>query len=231
MQRSTYGILAAGVLATATVALIINQSVQLREAGLDRRHSKDTTDQLCRALKASQLLVQQTSTGQALGGIGKSGVGPAKPEILCQSPTHRSGVGVVADAVHRSSVPPDHAHRFRFNGQSLRLNEPTDDRRGNGDRGNGDSNQLDRALVWPLGGLLLVLSGLVAYRSERRARRQHKIIDSLWLDRQSGLLSRSALENDLQDPALVGSAWGPSRLRNRRPQPIWARSWSNNTRG
>ena len=237
MQRSTYGILAAGVIATSTVVVIINQSAQLREAGLHRRHIEATTDLLCRALKASQLLVRKTAAGQgqpqkditqpvwqpeitstspasgtvpavgqAVGGVGEGGVGPAKPEMLCQGVTRQPQVGLMAIPVQQPTVPPEHGHRFRFNGQTLRDHESTDD-----PHGDGESAQLDRALVWPMGGLLLSLSGLLAYRSERRARRQHKIIDSLWLDRQSGLLSRSALENDLQDPALVGSAWGPSR--------------------
>jgi diguanylate cyclase (GGDEF)-like protein len=296
MQRRTYGILAAGVIATTTLAVIINQSAQLREAAQNRHRLEQAAERLCRALEASQLLFLQVSagsgeprqgtsrlsqlgdfkalglspappaaasgrqpgidsatspgagavlaTGRAAGGDGNGGERPAEPEIICLSDNRPPHVRVLADPVHRNllwlapvpqpgqgpspwlqlnlertlghdagfsliplkrGAPPplnqEWSRRLRFDGQTLLLLDTTDDH-----QGDGESGQLTRALVWPLGGLLMILSGLLAYRLERRSRQQQQILDRLWHDRQTGLLSRSALEHDLQDPALVDSA-------------------------
>jgi len=222
MQRRTYAILAAGVIATASVAVIIKQSVQLREADLHRHRIEDSADQLCRALKASQVLVPKTTAGKSqsqqdtIAGVDASGARPAEPEVLClsdsrqlprpqpdQAPSDRLQRNL--EPTFKHSVPPVHAHRFRFDGQTLHVRETADDR-----QADGESDQLGRTLPWALGGLMLITSGLLAYRSEQQARGQHQLLDSLWQDRQTGLLSRSALENDLQDPSLVGSAREPS---------------------
>ena len=254
MQRSTYGILAAGVIAASTVAVISKQSAQLREADLHRRRIEDNAERLCKALKASRLrapnptagndqprqnipgeglqvadggLSAIPAAGRAAGGVGESGKRPAESEFLCPSDTRQPQGPGVADPVQRNPLwlplnpeqifrrdlrfglvpndpeapPPQQAPRFRFHGQTLPFSETTDER-----QGDGGSDPLPQALVWPLGGLLLSLSGLLAYRSEQRARREHQMFDRLWQDRQTGLLSRSALESDLQDPAMVGSA-------------------------
>ena len=63
MQRRTYGILAAGVIATAAVALIGNQYAQLREAAQHQQRLEQAAERLCRALEASQLLFLQVSAG------------------------------------------------------------------------------------------------------------------------------------------------------------------------
>ena len=157
------------------------------------------------------------------GGAGDGAKRPAEPEILCLSNTRQPRVRVVAlnlertlesgsriglthlNSGHPPLLQPEPARRLGFDGQSLLLHETSDGRQG--DR---ESDPLGTALVWPLGGLLLILSGLLAYRSERRAQHRHQILNRLWQDRQSGLLSRTALEHDLQDPALVGSDRGPA---------------------
>ena len=64
MQRSTYGILAAGMIAASTVAVIVQQSAQLREADLHRRRIEDNAERLCKALKASRLLVSNPTAAK-----------------------------------------------------------------------------------------------------------------------------------------------------------------------
>ena len=295
MQRRTYGILAAGVITATAVAVIVNPSPQLRDAGQHRHRLEQAAERLCRTLEASQLLFLQASVGtgepgrdtsrsgqqgafkalgvslappaaapgrqpgidpatspgavaaaamdRAAGGDGPRGERPAEPHIICLSDNRPPQVSVLADPVQRNllwlapvpqpgqapspwlqlnlertlgpdagfsfiplnrGAPPplnlEWSRRLRFDGQSLLLLETTDDH-----QGDGESDQLTRALVWPLGGLLIILSGLLAYRLERKSRQQHQILDRLWHDRQTGLLSRSVLEHDLQDPGLVDS--------------------------
>ncbi|MEI6112049.1 MAG: hypothetical protein WCP63_10335, partial [Cyanobium sp. ELA712] len=238
MQKRTYGILAAGVIATTAVAVFINQSARLQEATQHRLRLEQAAKRLCRALESSQLLFLQVSggageprqgsnrlsqlddfsalglsptppadtpgrqpgiesaispgasavpaTGRAAGGDGQERERLAESDIICLNDNRPPLVRVQADPVHRNllrlaPVPPP-----------LNLEW--------------SRNPLARALVWPLAGLLMILSGLLAYRSERQARRQHQILNRLWQDRQTGLLSRTALEHDLQDPALLDSA-------------------------
>lgn len=296
MQRRTYAILAAGVIATTAVAVILNQFAQLREASQNRLHLEQAAERLCRALESSQLLFPQVSAGsgelrqgssrwgqwgefkalglspippadppgrqpgitsatfpgagavpatsRAAGGDGNGGERPGEPEIICLSDNRPPQVRVLADPVRRNllwlapgpqqglapspwlqlnlertlghdagfrliplqqEAPPPlnlkWSRRLRFDGQSLLLLKTTNDH-----QGDGESDQLSRALIWPLAVLVMTMSGLLAYRSERKSRKQHQILDSLWHDRQTGLLSRSALEHDLQDPALVDTA-------------------------
>ena len=213
MQRSTYGILAAGVIATTTVALFLNQASQLRQAGLHRLRIEASAQQLCKALEASKLFVLQTTAGKdrpqqdstpagLAGALRALNLRPVEPEPLCQHHTRQSQVTTAAepDRSNRRLLASAQGHRFRFQGHDLQVRKTTHDQ-----PEAGESDLLVRELAWPLGGLLLALSGLLAYQSEQRSRRQHRIINSLWQDRQTGLLSRNALENDLQDPALMGS--------------------------
>jgi diguanylate cyclase (GGDEF)-like protein len=296
MQKRTYGILAAGVIATTAVAVILNQSARLREAAQHRQRLEQAAERLCRALESSQLLFLQVTgptgeprhgssrlsqfddfkalglsptppadnpgrqpgiesaispgasavpaTGREAGGVGQGRERLDEPEIICLSDNRPPQVRVLADPVHRNllwlaPVPEpgqapspwlqlnlertlgheagfrliplkrgapqplnlEWSRRLHFDGQSLLLLHTTHDH-----QGNGESDPLTRALVWSLGSLLMILSGLLAYRSERQVRRQHQILNRLWQDRQTGLLSRTALEQDLQDPALLDSA-------------------------
>ena len=61
MQKRTYGILAAGVIATTAVAVNINQSARLQEAAQHRQRLEQAAERLCRALESSQLLFLQVS--------------------------------------------------------------------------------------------------------------------------------------------------------------------------
>jgi len=93
----------------------------------------------------------------------------------------------------------------RLPGQVLLLSEPADG------PGRGWSDPLAAVPVWILSGLPLILSALLAWGSERRARHQRQLLERLRQDPQTGLLSRATLELDLQDAAQVGSARGAAR--------------------
>jgi len=231
MQRRTYGILAAGVITTTAVTVIVNQSAQLREAGQHRHRLEQAAERLCRTLEASPLLFLQASAGtgepgqdtsrsgqqgalmalglslappadapgrqpgieparspgagaaaatvRAAGGVGPRGERPAEPDIICLSDNRPPQMRVLADPVQRNllwlapvpqpgqapspwlqlnlerTLGPDAGFSFiPLNpGAPPPLNLEW------------SRNPLTRALLWLLAGLLISLSGLLAYSS------------------------------------------------------------------
>ena len=309
MQRRTYGIVAAGVLASAGVVWIVQRSTSAHLARLQRHNTVLAAERLCRALEASRMLLRSAvapATGEAAGAVTPApaarlvaerlsslaalGLTPARPPSnvmasrLAPSRAH-ADTGVTRDArgrpEHRAVSPsragigttpcisdggtlpvqaiPDPAdrtvlwltpfgaaersapwlrfstlhllpsgrsgagigllplpatgapspvpfdHRVRFDGQVLGLTLPP----GSLD-GEEEHELLDRALAWPLGGaLLLFLLGLAAF-SEQRGRHQRHLLERFWQDRQTGMLSRIALDHDLQTLVRPSSgAWAP----------------------
>jgi len=64
------------------------------------------------------------------------------------------------------------------------------------------NDTLERFLAWSLGGLGLLLTALLAFTAEQQWRRRQRLLHSLRNDATSGLLSRYALERDLEPPAM-----------------------------
>jgi EAL domain-containing protein (putative c-di-GMP-specific phosphodiesterase class I) len=62
--------------------------------------------------------------------------------------------------------------------------------------------RLERSLAWALGGLGLLLTSLLAFTAEQQWRRRQRLLRSLRHDPPSGLLSRYALERDLESPPI-----------------------------
>lgn len=66
--------------------------------------------------------------------------------------------------------------------------------------------RLERGLAWALGGLGLLLTALLAFTAEQQWRRRQRLLHSLRNDATSGLLSRYALERDLESSSLPAAA-------------------------
>jgi len=289
MQRRSYGILAAGVMVTGVMALLVHQTTASHLARFQRRSIHHAAERLCRALEASHLFFdpeapESAKAAQPLapellreladlglepalappalqaeliariaapvattraaptpaaglsaaagGRGGDDNVGrlktrclgdardapvlvfqdPAASEVLWLTSATSPGAGSNAwlklnvHAIGRNSegirlmpLPAAKApagslsEQVHFDGQTLLLTLPS-----RSPDEDGEIDALGPALVWPLGGLVLALSGVLAYRSERRAHHQNRILDHFWQDRQTGLLSRVALDHDLQ---------------------------------
>jgi EAL domain-containing protein (putative c-di-GMP-specific phosphodiesterase class I) len=66
--------------------------------------------------------------------------------------------------------------------------------------------RLERGLAWALGGLGLLFTALLAFTAEQQWRRRQRLLRSLRNDPSSGLLSRYALERDLESSPTQATA-------------------------
>ncbi len=91
--------------------------------------------------------------------------------------------------------------RVHFQGQTLLLTLPPLDP---------SEDWIAQGLAWSLGGLALSLVTLLSLQSAQYAKHHSQLLNRLRLDRQTGLLSRQTLEQDLQNPSLASRPGGPT---------------------